>query len=279
MKKIFAFFLFAVAFAAVIPGMADDSKVMFKNGKSVPMSSVISKDQFGIMIHCGKDTETGETLRRFVPFADMNPASLALFPFCDVKAVERIYAAVRDRAELLKTKFARRYQEFENAQDYTKLLKIHSGVPSYDVLFSARESLANGLIGFLYSDTASALFYGKIYLHGLKGEKDTVWVGTIYPTEKTFTHKGAVYPVFTVIPPKQDVPEYDGGRLMHPDEKKDEKKAADADKEKRHRRGPRSKDGARPQRPRPQGENVRPQGQRPQGGGMRGNGHVPSRGR
>lgn len=254
MKKILCALLFAASVATVIPGMAEDEKVMFKNGKSVPMSSVISKDQFGIMIPCGTDTETGEKLRRFVPFADMNPASLSLFPFCDVKAVERIHTAVRDRAELLKTKFARRYKDFENAQDYVKLLKIHSGVPSYEVLFSARESITNGLIGFLYSDTPSALFYGKIYLHGLKGENDTVWIGTIYPTEKTFTHNGATYPVFTVIPPKQDPVEFDAPEAAKDDKKKEGAEAAEEEKkdEKKERRRPRRE---RPRRERPQGDN------------------------
>lgn len=207
MKKILCLLLF-VLFALFSVSARENQKIMFKNGKSVLMSDVISKDQFGIMIVCGKDTETGVKLRRFVPFAEMNPASLSLFPFCDVKAVERIHTAVQDRAKLLQVRFAKKYQQFENEKDYTKLLKIHSGVPSYEILFSARETLPNGLIGFLYSDTPSALFYGKIYLHGLKGEADTVWIGVIYPTEKTFTHKGAVYPMFTVIPPERKEPEY-----------------------------------------------------------------------
>lgn len=207
MKKILCLLLF-VLFALFSVSARENPKIMFKNGKSVLMSDVISKDQFGIMIVCGKDTETGVKLRRFIPFAEMNPASLSLFPFCDVKAVERIHTAVQDRAELLQVRFAKKYQQFENEKDYTKLLKIHSGVPSYEILFSARETLPNGLIGFLYSDTPSALFYGKIYLHGLKGEADTVWIGVIYPTEKTFMHKGAIYPMFTVIPPERKEPEY-----------------------------------------------------------------------
>lgn len=134
MKKILCLLLF-VLFALFSVSARENPKIMFKNGKSVLMSDVISKDQFGIMIVCGKDTETGVKLRRFVPFAEMNPASLSLFPFCDVKAVERIHTAVQDRAKLLQVRFAKKYQQFENEKDYTKLLKIHSGVPSYEILF------------------------------------------------------------------------------------------------------------------------------------------------
>lgn len=271
MKKFLCALLFIASLTTFVPGMADDTKIMFKNGKSVPMSSVVSKDQFGIMIICGKDSETGESLRRFIAFAEMNPASLSLFPFCDVKAVERIHAAVRDRAELLKTKFARRYEEFEGAQDCVKLLKIHGGVHSYEILFSARESLDNGLIGFLYSDTPSALFYGKVYLYGLKGRKDTVWVGTIYPTEKTFTHNGVTYPVFTVIPPKQDLSNITPADL---DEKENAAPADDKKKQAPRAKRPR---GERPQGKRPQGE--RPQGERPRGGNAGGGGNVPPPGR
>ena len=83
MKKILCLLLF-VLFALFSVSARENSKIMFKNGKSVLMSDVISKDQFGIMIVCGKDTETGVKLRRFIPFAEMNPASLSLFPFCDV---------------------------------------------------------------------------------------------------------------------------------------------------------------------------------------------------
>ncbi len=176
-------------------------ELLLKEGDPVPLSAILAKDQFGVMVDAGKDPETGETLRRFISFVEMNPASLGLFPFCDTKSVERIDSSVRDRVQLIRKKFRKKYESYENAEDLSAILMVHSGVGSYRVLFTATESLKNGLTGYLYSDAADTLFYGKIFLYGLVGQKDTVWTGTIYPTDRKETIGGKIYPVFTVIPP------------------------------------------------------------------------------
>ncbi|MBQ7400660.1 MAG: hypothetical protein IJW07_01325, partial [Lentisphaeria bacterium] len=119
---------------------AQQKKILLKKGNPIPLKNVLSKDQFGIMIAAGTNPENGDTLRKFVPFVNMNPASLSLFPFCDPKAVERINQAVLDREELIRKKFQDRYSEYEGKQDYTKNLTIHSGVHVYSVLFSALET-------------------------------------------------------------------------------------------------------------------------------------------
>ncbi len=199
MLKKFLFCL--IAGGMLLPVCAQN--LPLKKGGSVDMKDVLGKDQYGIMVAAGKDKETGETLRRFIPFVELSPAALTNFPFCDTKAVERIDNAVQDRLELIRKKFRKRYPDFEGAQDFTANLTIHSGVPKYSVLFTATESIDNGLIGFLYSDAADALFYGKVCLYGLIGSKDSAWIGTIYPTEKTVKLNGSTYSVFTVIPPPE----------------------------------------------------------------------------
>lgn len=180
---------------------AQQKKILLKKGNPIPLKNVLSKDQFGIMIAAGTNPENGDTLRKFVPFVNMNPASLSLFPFCDPKAVERINQAVLDREELIRKKFQDRYSEYEGKQDYTKNLTIHSGVHVYSVLFSALETTSTGMVGYLYSDAPDSLFYGKIFLYGLIGEVGDVWIGNIYPVDKTIQLNGSNYAVFTVIPP------------------------------------------------------------------------------
>lgn len=184
-----------------IPLAAQQNMILLKNGDPVPLEQVISKDQFGIMIPSGVNPENGDILRRFVPFVEMNPASLSYFPFCDPKVVERIYHAVQDREQIIRKKFQDRYKEYEGTQDFTKNLTIHSGVHEYGVLFSAIETAPTGLVGYLYSDAPDSLFYGKIFLYGLVGRKGDVWIGSIYPTDKTIQLNGSTYTVFTVIPP------------------------------------------------------------------------------
>ena len=199
MKKI----LLLLVLAAVLPLSAQ--KIMLKKGPPIDVKDMISKDQYGILVNAGKDKETGDPLCRFIPFVQVSPASLMLFPFCDVKAVERIDSAVHDRIDLIRKKFADRYPDYEGTQDFSMKMTIHTGVHSYKILFTATESLSNGMIGYLYSDSADTLFYGKIFLHGLVGKSNSAWVGTIYPTERKLTHKGSTYTVFTVIaPPKKD---------------------------------------------------------------------------
>ena len=188
--------------------------ILLKKGDPIPLENVLSKDQFGVMVICETNPENGDVLRKFIPFVNMNPASLSHFPFCDPKAVERIYDAVQDREKLIRKKFRDRYKDYEGQQDYTKNLTIHSGVHVYNVLFSALEKTDVGMVGYLYSDAPDSLFYGKIFLYGLIGEVGDVWIGNIYPTEKTAELNGSTYTVFTVIPPKRKAfrtdPEEDG---------------------------------------------------------------------
>ncbi len=194
---------------------AQQKMILLKKGKPVPLENVLSKDQFGVMLPAGTNPENGDVLRKFVPFVAMNPASLAYFPFCDPKAVERIYQAVQDREKLIRKKFRDRYSEYEGKQDFTKNLTIHSGVHVYNILFSALETTPAGMAGYLYSDAPDSLFYGKIFLYGLIGNKGDVWIGNIYPTDKTIQLNGSTYAVFTVIPPTKktfDEPEKDEGK-------------------------------------------------------------------
>ena len=88
------------------------------------LENVLSKDQFGVMVICETNPENGDVLRRFIPFVNMNPASLSHFPFCDPKAVGRIYDAVQDREKLIRKKFRDRYKDYEGQQDYTKNLTL-----------------------------------------------------------------------------------------------------------------------------------------------------------
>ena len=182
---------------------AQQNMILLKKGDPIPLEKVISKDQFGVMVPAGTNPENGDVLRKFIPFVDMNPASLSYFPFCDPKVVERIYYAVQDREKIIRKKFQDRYGEYEGVQDYTKNLTIHSGVHEYSVLFSALETAPTGMAGYLYSDAPDSLFYGKIFLYGLIGEKGDVWIGNIYPTDKTIQLNGSTYAVFTVIPPEK----------------------------------------------------------------------------
>lgn len=180
-------------------------EILLKDGSSIRMEDVLSKDQFGVMVAVRTDPATGGKLRRFIPFAGMNPGALLYFPFCDMKAAERIESAVRDRIQLLYKKFKEERAGFKDIRDFTKKLTIHTGVSEYRVWFDAAESTPCGLIGWLYSDSPESSFYGLIHLYGLLGNADTVWVGTIYPEEKTFRKGDFLYPEFTVIkPPKKN---------------------------------------------------------------------------
>ncbi len=194
--------ILALTALLLLPFQVFSQTIRLKNGKTVEMDQVLSKDQFGIVINSGKKDAEGNILRNFIPFAEMNPASLTLFPFCDMKAVERTYNAVIDRATLIRKKFATEIKPFETAKDCTALLRIHTGVPFYRIFFIADNTFDDGLTGFIFSDAADSLFYGKIFLHGLLGPKDTIWVGNIYPTEKTVERNQIRYPVFTVIAPQ-----------------------------------------------------------------------------
>lgn len=213
---------------------AQQKKILLKKGSPIPLENVLSKDQFGIMAAAGTNPENGDTLRKFIPFVHMNPASLSLFPFCDPKAVERIYDAVQDREKLIRKKFRDRYKDYEGQQDYTKNLTIHSGVHVYNILFSALETTSTGMVGYLYSDSPDSLFYGKIFLYGLLGQVGDVWIGNIYPTDKTIELNGSTYTVFTVIPP---------ARKMFGDPEKKEQKQG--------RRGPRGRQGGQRNGPPP----------------------------
>ena len=117
--------------------------------------------------------------------------------------MERIYNAVQDREKLIRKKFQDRYKEYEGKQDYTKNLTIHSGVHVYSILFSALETTSTGMVGYLYSDAPDSLFYGKIFLYGLIGQVGDVWIGDIYPANRTIELNGSTYTVFTVIPPER----------------------------------------------------------------------------
>lgn len=176
-------------------------QLLLNEGAPIALSDILEKDQYGVMVAAGTDPETGEKLRRFIPFVDMNPSSLALFPFCDTKAVERINGAVQDRLQLIRKKFQERIATYESFTDFSSELNLHSGVSRYKVVFMATEATTTGLAGYIYSDAADTLFYGKVYLYGLVGSKDSAWIGTIYPTDRKQTISGKLYPVFTVIPP------------------------------------------------------------------------------
>lgn len=182
---------------------AQQKMILLKKGDPIPLESVLSKDQFGVMVPAAINPENGDILRKFIPFVAMNPASLSLFPFCDPKAVERIYNAVQDREKLIRKKFQDRYKEYEGKQDYTKNLTIHSGVHVYSILFSALETTSTGMVGYLYSDAPDSLFYGKIFLYGLIGQVGDVWIGDIYPANRTIELNGSTYTVFSVIPPER----------------------------------------------------------------------------
>ncbi|MBO5960093.1 MAG: hypothetical protein J6Q65_08215, partial [Lentisphaeria bacterium] len=182
---------------------AQQGQILLKQGKPIPVTDILSKDQFGIMTVAYKNPENGDLMRKFIPFVDMNPASLSYFPFCDPKVVERIHQAVLDREVLIRQKFKDRYAEYEGTQDFTKNLLLHSGVHEYSILFSGIESTKTGMIGYIYSDSPDCLFYGKIFLYGLIGNPGTVWIGNIYPTERTQVINGSTYPVLTVIAPEK----------------------------------------------------------------------------
>lgn len=194
------FLLGVLAFCC--PLAAQKDMVLFQDGsKPIPLAKVISKDQFGIMIPAGVNPKNGDVLRKFVPFVDLNPASLTLFPFCDPKSSERIHDAIYDRQKLIHQKFAKRAEAYQGVQDYTKNLLIHSGVDEYYIFFSALEATDTGMVGFIYSEAPDSLFYGKIFLYALLGKPGNAWIGKIYPTEQTITVNGSTYKVFTVIPP------------------------------------------------------------------------------
>lgn len=188
-------------FAAFFLSAQEEPMILLQKGKPIPLKDVLSKDQFGVLVPAGVNPENGDVMRRFIPFVAMNPASLSLFPFCDYKAVERIYEAVQDREKLIRKKFKHKYPEYEGVQDYTKNLSIYAGVHVYRVLFSALDVYPTGMIGYLYSDSPDSLFYGKIFLYGLIGKKGDVWIGDIYPKDTTIQLNGSTYTVFTVIPP------------------------------------------------------------------------------
>ncbi len=201
MKKILLLLLLCMA------GTVFSQEILLKNGKKIKMDSILSKNQYGIMVRSGKtDPDGNQQMRRFISFFDMNPASLSLFPFCDVKAVDRIHTSVLDRVDLIKKKFSEELKSFEGVTDSTKNLKIHAGVHRYRVLFNSIEPAEYGQIGWLFSDSADSQFYGRIYLYGLLGSADQIWIGDIYPTDRTYTKNGNIYPVFTVIEPEKRQP-------------------------------------------------------------------------
>lgn len=190
------------ALSFCLPMAAQQDVILLKNSDTpIPMEKVISKDQFGVIVPAKINPENGDVLRKFIPFVDMNPASLNLFPFCDTKSAERIYNAVQDREILIRKKYAKRAEAYQGTQDYTKNLRIHTGVDEYLIFFVATEATETGMVGFIYAEAPDALFYGKIFLYALLGKPGDVWIGNIYPTEKTITINGSQYKVFSVIPP------------------------------------------------------------------------------
>lgn len=190
------------ALALCCPLTAQQTAILLKDGgRPIPLNKVISKDQFGVIVPAKVNPENGDVLRKFIPFVDMNPASLSLFPFVDTKSAERIYNAVQDRQKLIAKKFAKRTEAYNGTQDYTKNLLIHTGVDEYYIFFHALESTDTGMVGFIYSEAPDSLFYGKIFLYALLGKPGDVWIGPIHPTDQTITVNGSTYKVFTAIPP------------------------------------------------------------------------------
>lgn len=228
--------LLLCAASLCFPLAAQQNMILLKKGDPVPLEKVISKDQFGIMVPSGVNPENGDILRKFIPFVEMNPASLSYFPFCDPKVVERIYQAVQDREQIIRKKFQDRYKEYEGTQDFTKNLTIHSGVHVYSVLFSALEATATGMVGYLYSDAPDSLFYGKIFLYGLTGKTGDIWIGNIFPTDKTIQLNGSTYTVFTVIPPVKKA--FDGGDAGEEQQKKEGRRRFRGGKPGGQRNGP-----------------------------------------
>lgn len=229
LKNLFRSAVLLGALALCCPLAANtQNMILLKKGDPIPLENVISKDQFGIMVPAGKNPENGDILRRFIPFIDLNPASLTLFPFCDAKSAERIYTAVQDREVLIRKKFTKRAEDYQGTQDYTKNLRIHTGVDQYYIFFTATEATATGMVGFIYSEAPEALFYGKIFLYALLGKPGDIWIGYIYPTEKTIQVNGSTYTVFTVIPPEKKT------FLDEMEEKENQEKK---------RRGPRGRQG------------------------------------
>jgi len=193
---------------------AAEPMILLKNGEQVAKSRICEHDQFGIMIETGTDPETKKMLRRFIPFTNLNPASLQFFPYCDAKVVERTNTAVSDRAELIMKKFKDVFPDLKKTEDMTKLLSIHTGVSSYHVFFIALSTEKNGTAGYLFSDSADSQFYGIIFLYGLICEKNQCWTGEIFPEDRTITVDNHIYPVFTVIPPPK--PKFDMKHGMMP---------------------------------------------------------------
>jgi len=226
----------------------DPAPVLLKSGEQFSKNAICDQDQFGIMIETVTDPETGKKMRRFVPYSELNPISLQLFSYCDAKAVERTGNAVNDRTALLMKKFKGSFPELEKAEDLSKKLSIHTGVPSYKVFFIPTGAEKTGMTGYLFSDAADSQFYGIVFLYGLIDTKGVSWVGEIYPEERTVTLKNRIYPVFTVIPPP--------GRKIIREEDREPQHSGSRGEGGRHGRP----DGKHRMPPPPQGDKTPPQG-------------------
>ena len=88
-------------------------------------------------------------------------------------------------------------------KDYTKLLTVPGGVPVLRVFIKVTDVFDKGVAGFAYADAADAIFYGMIYIDSLLLKKDSLWAGTVYTTDKTFTHNGFSYTSFTIHEPQK----------------------------------------------------------------------------
>lgn len=203
MKK--TFLLLAFMSSSFLLSAAD---IVTKDGKSYNSTLVIDKDQFGVRIDAGTDPTSGVALQRYIPFADMVLSSLRQFPYCDNKTVKRVDNALKDRIALIEKKFEERYLLFKDVKDYTKLLSVPGGVNTFRIFIKVTDVFPNGVAGFAYSDMAETSFYGKLFVEGLITEKDELWSGDIYITNRQTTNNEFIYSVFTIhAPPKVNLME------------------------------------------------------------------------
>lgn len=68
------------------------------------------------------------------------------------------------------------------------------------VFMVVTEVTDSGCIGWVYTDTQEALFYGKVFVQDLLTEVGEIWVNNIYPVENNSTVKvkDVLYPCYTV---------------------------------------------------------------------------------
>lgn len=197
MKKI----LLTFALASIASFLYGTDLVM-KDGSKLNSVTIVSKNQYGVDIAAGQDKE-GKTIVRNIRFSELSPGSLRLFPFSDSKTIDRLFSALRDRADIAAKKYADERKEIEESKDEMVKAAIPGGVNSIKVFFVVTDQAPEGVIGWAHSDTPDAAIYGKIYIHGIKIDKNLEWTGELYPTSETLQFKSKKYLKFTLQPTEE----------------------------------------------------------------------------